>query len=171
MKKEQTQKPNKCFEGKGPFEEGLENVAKLKEAMKQRFCKVEIPEHPAQAWEKGFVDGANIQKELEAKYREDNNICCMPFDDIDAARVAAYEQGKMDMKKQFEKERLKYCDELTAEQAQIESNFVKQHLKNNNRTPTFIDAIEYGKDLQKQQMMKGAVEAKVSAEAKTAPSK
>lgn len=52
---------------------------------------------------------------------------------------------------QFEKERLnfeprlKHCDELTAEQAQIESDFVVQHLKKNNRTPTFIDAIEYGR--------------------------
>ena len=54
---------------------------------------------------------------------------------------------------QFEKERLnfeprlKHCDELTAEQAQIESDFVVQHLKNFNRTPTFIDAIEYGRRL------------------------
>ena len=46
---------------------------------------------------------------------------------------------------QFEKERLKHCDELTAEQAQIESDFVAQHLKKCNRTPTFIDAIEYGR--------------------------
>jgi len=48
---------------------------------------------------------------------------------------------------QFEKERLKHCDELTAEQAQMESDFVVQHLKNFNRTPTFIDAIEYGRRL------------------------
>lgn len=48
---------------------------------------------------------------------------------------------------QFEKERLKHCDELTAEQAQIESDFVVQHLKKCNRTPTFIDAIEYGRRL------------------------
>ena len=52
---------------------------------------------------------------------------------------------------QFEKERLnfeprlKHCDELTAEQAQMESDFVVQHLKNFNRTPTCIDAIEYGR--------------------------
>lgn len=48
---------------------------------------------------------------------------------------------------QFEKERIKHCDELTAEQAQMESDFVVQHLKNFNRTPTFIDAIEYGRRL------------------------
>lgn len=52
-------------------------------------------------------------------------------------------------KEQFEKERLKHCDALTAEQAQIESDFVVNHLKKHNRTPTFIDAIEYGMKLQK----------------------
>ena len=46
---------------------------------------------------------------------------------------------------QFDKERLKHCDELTAEQAQIESDFVVKNLKNFNRTPTFTDAIEYGR--------------------------
>lgn len=48
---------------------------------------------------------------------------------------------------QFEKEWLKQCDALTEEQAQIESGFFAQHLKENNRTPTFIDAIEYGMKL------------------------
>lgn len=55
-------------------------------------------------------------------------------------------------KEQFEKERLKHCDELTAEQAQIESDFVTQHLKENNRIPTFIDAIEYGMRLKEKEM-------------------
>jgi len=44
----------------------------------------------------------------------------------------------------YEQNRLAHCDELTPEQAQTESNFVVQHLKSNKRTPTFIDAIEYG---------------------------
>ena len=48
---------------------------------------------------------------------------------------------------QFEKERLKLCNTLTKEQAQIESDFVVNFIKNNNCTPTFIDAIEYGKKL------------------------
>ena len=59
------------------------------------------------------------------------------IDDFKAGANWRYEQ--------FEKERLKHCDELTAEQAQMESDFVVQHLKNFNRTPTFIDAIEYGR--------------------------
>ena len=73
-----------------------------------------------------------------------------------AVRVAKWQ------KQQFEKERLKHCDGLTDEQAQIESDFVTQHLKDNNRTPTFIDAIEYGMKMQKEQMMTKSIEAVVS---------
>ena len=58
---------------------------------------------------------------------------------------AACNLAREEVREQFEKERLKHCDELTAEQAQMESDFVVQHLKNFNRTPTFIDAIEYGR--------------------------
>ncbi len=48
-----------------------------------------------------LVDGANWQRERDAKYKADNNICCMNFDDIEAARIGAYEQGKSDMKQQM----------------------------------------------------------------------
>ena len=60
---------------------------------------------------------------------------------------AACNLAREEVREQFEKERLKHCDELTAEQAQMESDFVVQHLKNFNRTPTFIDAIEYGRKM------------------------
>ena len=66
---------------------------------------------------------------------------------------------------QFEKERLKHCDALTKEQAQIESDFVTQHIKENNRTPTFIDAIEYGMKKQKEQMMAKAIDVEVHVDA------
>ena len=48
------------------------------------------------------------------------------------------------MQEQWEENRLKHCDELTPQEAQVESDFVTEHLKENNRTPTFIDAIKYG---------------------------
>jgi hypothetical protein len=38
------------------------------------------------------------QKQQEAKYREDNNICCIKFDDIEDARNGAYEQGRIDQR-------------------------------------------------------------------------
>ena len=65
-------------------------------------------------------------------------------------------------KEQFENERLKHCDELTKEQAKIESDFVTQHLKENYRTPTFIDAIEYGMRLQKETMKSKAIDGDVT---------
>lgn len=79
------------------------------------------------------------------------------YSDVDL--TIAVKAGAQWQKEQFEKERLKHCDALTEEQAQIESDFVTQHLKKNNRTPTFIDAIKYGIRLKEEQMMKDAVEA------------
>lgn len=55
----------------------------------------------------------------------------------------------------YEQNRLTHCDELTPEQAQVESDFIVNHLKKHKRTPTFIDAIEYGK----RAMMKAACAA------------
>jgi len=60
-----------------------------------------------------------------------------------------FKAGAEWQKEQFENNRLAHCDALTEEQAQMESDFVTQHLKEDNRTPTFIDAIEYGMKLQK----------------------
>lgn len=74
------------------------------------------------------------------------------FDPFDLKQ--AFIDGAEWQYEQFEKERLKHCDELTAEQAQIESDFVVQHLKKYNRTPTFIDAIEYGRNIASEQAMK-----------------
>lgn len=77
---------------------------------------------------------------------------------IETAYRYGFESGAKWQEEQFEKNRLAHCDDLTAEQAQIESDFVVQHLKKYNRTPTFIDAIEYGMRLQKAQTMKDAVD-------------
>ena len=65
----------------------------------------------------------------------------------------AFIAGANWQKEQFEKERLKHCDELTAEQAQIESDFIVQHLEKNNRTPSFIDAIEYGSEAMREKVI------------------
>jgi len=89
-----------------------------------------------------------------ASYGEGKMMELTRFDGY--AMLDAVEFGAKWKERQFEKNRLAHCDELTAEQAQIESDFVNKHLKENNRTPTFIDAIEYGMKLQKEQMMKGA---------------
>ena len=73
----------------------------------------------------------------------------------------AFVEGSNWQKERFEKNRLAHCDELTKEQAQIESDFVVNHLKKHNRTPTFIDAIEYGMRLQEKQMMSMAIDGRL----------
>ena len=70
----------------------------------------------------------------------------LPFDAIGHTQKT-FKAGAKWQTDQFEKERLKLCDNLTKEQAKIEQDFVVNFIKNNNCTPTFIDAIEYGKKL------------------------
>lgn len=60
-------------------------------------------------------------------------------------------------KEQLENNRLKHCDSITNEQAELEQGFIDQHLDKYQRMPTFLDAIEYGMRLQKEQMMKDSV--------------
>lgn len=64
-------------------------------------------------------------------------------------------------KEQFENNRLKHCDSITNEQAELEQGFIDQHLDKYQRMPTFLDAIEYGMRLQKEQMMAKAVDGVV----------
>lgn len=48
---------------------------------------------------------------------------------------------------QFKQKLLEHYDELTSMQPQIESGFIMQHLEKYNKTPTFIDAIKYGRKM------------------------
>jgi hypothetical protein len=72
-----------------------------------------------------------------------------------------FKAGANWQKQQMEKYRIAHCDNITNEQAEMESDFVSEHIAKNNRIPTFLDAIKYGMKLQEQQMMKDAVEAEV----------
>ena len=56
-------------------------------------------------------------------------------------------------KEQFEKNRLKRCNSITNEQAELEQGFIDQHLDKYQRMPTYLDAIEYGMKLKEQQKM------------------
>ena len=74
----------------------------------------------------------------------------------------AFEAGAMWQKQQMEAYRIKHCKSLTNEQAELEDKFVSSHIEKNNRMPTYLDAIEYGIEYGKQQMIKEAVEAEVN---------
>ena len=72
-----------------------------------------------------------------------------------AVRVAKWQ------KEQFEKNRLAHCDAQTEEEAEIELDFVMSIIEKEHRQPTFDDAIKYGMRLQKEQMMKDAIDAEL----------
>jgi DNA-directed RNA polymerase subunit RPC12/RpoP len=74
---------------------------------------------------------------------------------------SAFIAGIKWQKEQMEKNRLVHCDSLTKEEYDIETAFADEIIEKENRTPTFIDAIKYGMKLQKEQMMKDAVEGEV----------
>lgn len=69
--------------------------------------------------------------------------------------------GKNWKEEQFEKNRVKHCNSITKEQAELEQGFIDQHLDKHRRMPTYLDAIEYGMMLQKEQMMARAVDGEV----------
>ena len=77
---------------------------------------------------------------------------------IKLAKVHYRLLGKIQMKKEFEKNRLAHCDNITFEQFKLEQEFVDSHLEKNNRIPTLLDAIEYGMKSQNEQMIQKAVE-------------
>ena len=65
-------------------------------------------------------------------------------------------------KEQFEKNRLKHCNSITNEQAELEQGFIDQHIDKHQRMPTFLDAIEYGMRLQKEQMMAKSIDGVIA---------
>jgi hypothetical protein len=62
------------------------------------------------------------------------------------------------MYEEFEKNRLEHCDSITKEQYDLESNFVSNHLEKHHRVPTILDAIEYGLEKGKEEMLEKAIE-------------
>ena len=60
-----------------------------------------------------------------------------------AVRVAKWKE------EQFEKNRLKHCNSISKEQAELEQKFLDEHLDKYDRMPTFLDAIEYGMEIGK----------------------
>ena len=74
-----------------------------------------------------------------------------------AVRVAKWQ------KEQFEKNRLAHCDAQTEEEAEIELDFVMSIIEKEHRQPTFDDAIKYGMNLQKEQMMAKAGNGRIDA--------
>jgi hypothetical protein len=117
-------------------------------------------EHCKKSWyNEGYIDGeynrdrqfekpvSNDLKEASLEFAKKETISKTFPDDEKFEFAYAFEEGAKWKADEFEKERIKLCNTLTKEQAKIESDFVVNFIKKNNCTPTFIDAIEYGKKL------------------------
>lgn len=63
----------------------------------------------------------------------------------------------------YEQNRLAACDAQTEQEANIEQDFVIEIIKKEHRQPTYNDAIKYGMKLQREQMMKEAVDGLIFA--------
>lgn len=76
--------------------------------------------------------------------------------------IEHFKAGAYWKEQQFEKNRLAHCDAQTEEEAEIEQSFVMGIIEREHRQPTFDDAIKYGMQLQKEQMMAIAIDASVT---------
>ena len=99
-----------------------------------------------------------LRPQLDKSYEKYGENKMMELTRFDAfAMLEAIEFGAKWKEEQFEKNRLKHCNSITNEQAELEQGFIDQHLDKYDRMPTFLDAIEYGMRLQKEQMMEQAI--------------
>lgn len=75
--------------------------------------------------------------ETRTEIIEANDGCTMEelYDD-------AYQQGCTNTFAEMEKNRLRYCENMTEEEAEREMDFVSKFIKENKRIPTFSDCIE-----------------------------
>lgn len=99
-----------------------------------------------------------LRPQLDKSYANYGETKMMELTHFDGyAMLEAIEFGAKWQKEQFGKNRLEHCNSITNEQAELEQKFLDEHLDKNDRMPTFLDAIEYGMGLQKEQMMKDAI--------------
>ena len=103
-----------------------------------------------------------VSEELESEIQRYNNSLNLDaeenydWDDIASNVILAARHFAKWQKEQMESYRIKHCNSITNEQAELEESFVSSHVEKNNRIPTFLDAIEFGIEYGKQQLMKGA---------------
>lgn len=96
-------------------------------------------------WEtRGFIAGAEWADEHPIHYDGQAMLYVLQ---------KGVKQGKKQALEEFEKNRLEHCDNITEEQYNLESNFVSNHLEKHHRVPTILDAIEYGLEKGKEEML------------------
>ena len=100
----------------------------------------------------------SARKEFHKPY---SNTPDEPIVIIEPDHYKGFIAGAKWQREQFEKNRLVACDRMKKKEYDRETEFAYNFVQKNNRIPTFSDAINYGMKLQKEQMMKDAVEYEV----------
>lgn len=83
------------------------------------------------------LDDAAFNYAEACKYEGGDKLLC----------VEHFKAGAQWKEEQVKKNLIAYCDNLTKEQVQVNYDFVADRLKKSSRTPSYIDAIEYGKNI------------------------
>ena len=103
------------------------------------------------------------QEEIEDELAREIDSVSKRYPEVSFAKLSRIAKHFAEwQKKQFEKERLAACDAMSPEDYKLESDFAAKHIQEHHCLPTFIDAIRYGIEWEKQQTMKGAISAVVS---------
>lgn len=138
----------------------------LAECINQAQGNVVDPMVLAETWKGELIKLAKSEESVSEDLEEeiDNYVKRNGYDGLDSIEEVKYIANHFVkwQKEQMEKYRIEHCNSITNEQAELEQGFIDQHLDKHQRMPTFLDAIEYGMRLQKEQMMAKAINTEAS---------
>lgn len=114
------------------------------------------PEQLEELWNKynGVDEEEPVSEDLEEAAEKYAYELCPSIGVANTEAEQSFKAGAKWQHKQLEKNRLAACDRQTEEEAEIERDFVMGIIEKENRLPAFDDAIKYGMERMKQQMMK-----------------
>ena len=103
---------------------------------------------------KDIESGTSVSEDLEKEI--DNYVKRNGYDGLDSIEEVKYIANHFAnwQKQQMESNRIKHCNTITEEQYNLETGFIDKYIEKYNRMPTFLDAIEYGIENMKQQIIK-----------------
>ena len=118
------------------------------------------PEQLEELWNKynGVDEEEPVSEDLEEASEKYAYEICPSIGVANTETELAFKAGAKWQKEQFEKNRLAACDRQTEEEAEIERDFVMGIIEKEHRQPAFDDAIKYGMEKMKEQMMAEAID-------------
>ena len=137
--------------GRGKLE-ALEGIVDFIDSMQEKPVSEDL-EEASKKW---------LRPQLDKSYAAYGLLRQMELTHFDGyAMLDAIEFGAKWKEEQFKKNLLDVCKKQTEEEAEIERDFIEGIIENEHRLPTFDDAIKYGMRLQKEQIMKDAIDAEL----------